>query len=161
MNTEEYENGKELHKSVLLNESLEILNIVAGDIYLDATLGGGGHSAEVWKRFGTKVVIAGIDADSEAVEIARSRLSIEGAQPKFTVLNFRHIDKVPELLNLGQPSKILFDLGWNKMQFETEEGKVGRGFSFQHDEPLVMTFASESSDAPFTARTIVNEWEEE
>lgn len=150
-----------MHVPVLLNESLGILNIAEGDIYLDATLGGGGHAAEVWNRFGNKVVIAGIDADSQAVEIAKSRLSIEGAEPKFAVLNFRHIDNVPELLGIGKPNKILFDLGWNKMQFETGGDEVGRGFSFQHDEPLVMTFASESSDAAFTARTIVNEWGEE
>ncbi|HEY4516305.1 MAG TPA: 16S rRNA (cytosine(1402)-N(4))-methyltransferase RsmH [Candidatus Paceibacterota bacterium] len=149
------------HIPVLLKESLEILNIEEGDIYLDATLGNGGHSEEVWKRFPKKVTLAGIDADSDAVEVAKTRLELLEARPKLAVLNFRNIDKVTEILEIGNPDKILFDLGWNRSQFEAPAGGVGRGFSFQKDEPLLMTFSTDSKGAPFTAETIVNEWQEE
>jgi 16S rRNA (cytosine1402-N4)-methyltransferase len=143
-----------MHIPVLLNESIDLLQIEAGDVFLDATEGLGGHTEEVWKRFGDSVVMAGIDADPEAIDIARARLETAGmSEVKLAVLNFRDIDKAVEVLDIKQPTKILFDLGWNKSQFE--EGK--RGFSFQHDEPLNMAFGK----SEFNAADIVNSWEEE
>jgi 16S rRNA (cytosine1402-N4)-methyltransferase len=147
------------HLPVLLKESIDILSLQEGDAYLDATLGGGGHAAEVYKRLGKKVTILGVDADPTAVEAAKVRLEVEGASPKVTCLNFRRIGEVPEILG-AKPSKILFDLGWNKSQFDTDPGAQGRGFSFQKDEPLLMTFGSEPVMG-FTAEDIVNEWDEE
>ncbi len=132
-----------MHQSVLLQEALDILDLHEGDIYLDATLGQGGHAHEVAQRFGEKVKILGIDADPKAVEMSQARVKTG----KFQVLNFR------EIRNLGVelPNKILFDLGWNKFQFE--EGN--RGFSFQKDEPLMMNYG----ESKFTASDIVNTWE--
>lgn len=145
------------HTPVLLKESLNLLDLQPGDIYLDATVGGGGHAEEVWKRMDKDVVISGIDADPQAIEMARLRLEMAGLkcehEAKLAVLNFRNIDRAPELLNIARPTKILFDLGWNKVQFE--EG--GRGFSFQKDEPLNMAFGA----SEFTAYDIVNSWDEE
>lgn len=141
------------HIPVLLKESIDALDIKPGGIYLDCTLGNGGHAEEVWRRYGERVAIAGIDADPQAVEIAKQRLEAQGASPKFTTLNFRNVDKARELLGIGEPTALLMDLGWNAKQFE--EG--GRGFSFDKDEPLKMTYG----DAPFTAEEIVNSWEEE
>src|SRR3989344_6973587 len=139
------------HIPVLLKESLDLLDIKEGDTYLDATIGEGGHAFEVYKKFRDKVHISGIDADPLAVKKAEERLIKEGAHPKFVNLNFREIEKAPEVLGISNPDKILFDLGWNKSQFE----QGGRGFSFQEDEPLLMTFG-ERSVSGFTASDIVN-----
>lgn len=146
----------EYHRPVLLKETIDILDLQPGETYFDCTLGNGGHAEEVWRRFGKEVTIAGIDADAEAAEISQERLELAGAKPKITVRNFRNIGRAIELLEVGKPQAILFDLGWNTRQFE----ESGRGFSFDKDEPLLMTFG-EAEQAKFTAEEIVNEWEEE
>lgn len=148
------------HKSVLLKESLDLLNLEEGDQYLDATLGQGGHAEEVFLRLGKRIKIAGIDADIDAVNFSKQRLEKLGANPKFMVLNFRDIEKSIEALQIDTPNKILYDLGWNRNQFDSELGEEGRGFSFMKDEPLVMTFSKDAKDSEFTAYDIVNSWEE-
>lgn len=144
------------HTSVLLQEAIDGLELQAGDVYLDATTGSGGHMEEVWRRFKDQIVLAGIDADEMSVEITREKLDLSGAKPKLAVLNFRNIDKAPEILDVKNPTKILFDLGWSSDQFE--EG--GRGFSFQKDEPLVMSFKSNVGKENTTAHDVVNKWQE-
>lgn len=139
-----------MHIPVLLKEVIDLLDIHEGDIYLDATVGEGGHALGIWKGLGSKVEIIGIDADPSAIEGMREKLK-EG---KFAVLNFREIDRAPKILEIEKPSKILFDLGWSKSQFEESK----KGFSFERDEPLDMRFGTGSE---FTAGDIVNNWEEE
>ena len=146
-----------LHVPVLLKQVVEGLDLKEGDIYLDATLGAGGHMEAVYEALQDKVTLLGIDADSSAIDVAKARLELLGAKPKLAVSNFRNIDKALEILGSERPSKILFDLGWNAMQFS--EG--GRGFSFQKDEPLSMTLDSDPENAVFTAYDVVNSWEEE
>src|SRR3989344_1804737 len=151
-----------LHKSVLLKEAIDGLNFQEGDVYLDATLGAGGHIEEVYARRGNQVAIYGIDADETAIQIAKERLELLGAKPTLTVLSFRNIDKAQMLLNMNAPDKILFDLGWSAMQMETPKGETGRGFSFLRDEPLVMTLSKASATADqVTAYDVVNTWQEE
>lgn len=145
-----------LHKSVLLKKAIDGLELQRGDVYLDATLGAGGHSEEVYKRLKEAVVIGGIDADESATALAKERLELLGAKPHFGVLNFRNIAKAPELLGIENPSKILFDLGWSSIQLE--EG--GRGLSFGKDEPLLMTLGKPDPDQ-VTAYEVVNLWGEE
>ena len=145
------------HASVLLKEVIDGLSFEEGDVYLDATLGSGGHMEEVWQKMKEKVTLSGIDADEMSVTITRERLSLSGAKPKLAVLNFRNIDKVSEIMDIKKPTKILFDLGWSSDQFE--EG--GRGFSFQKDEPLLMTFKQEAGEEDTTAYDVVNKWKEE
>jgi len=145
------------HESVLLKESIDGLELKPGDVYLDATLGSGGHMEEVWQRLNNKVVIAGIDADQMSVDISKERMDLLNAKPKLAVLNFRNINKAPEILDIKNPTKILFDLGWSSDQFD--EG--GRGFSFQKDEPLLMTFKNEIKEEDTTANDVVNHWSEE
>ncbi|MEK7669230.1 MAG: 16S rRNA (cytosine(1402)-N(4))-methyltransferase RsmH [Patescibacteria group bacterium] len=145
------------HESVLLKESIDGLELEAGDVYLDATTGSGGHMEEVWQRMKDKVIIAGIDADQMSVDISQERMDLSGAKPKLAVLNFRNIDKAPEILGIKNPTKILFDLGWSSDQFD--EG--GRGFSFQKDEPLLMTFKNDVREEDTTASDVVNRWGEE
>lgn len=144
------------HESVLLQEAIDGLSFEDGDIYLDATTGSGGHMEEVWRRMGKRVEIAGIDADEMSISITKARLDSE-VKPKLVVLNFRDIEKAPEILGIKNPNKILFDLGWSSDQFE--EG--GRGFSFQKDEPLLMTFKREVNEEDTTAYDVVNKWSEE
>ena len=146
-----------MHKSVLLKEVMDGLDMEDGDIYFDATVGSGGHMEEVWKRMGGGVVLLGIDADETSLSITRAKLDLCGAKASLAVSNFRNIDKRVENLGLGRPTKILFDLGWSTDQFE--EG--GRGFSFQKDEPLLMTFASKAGEEDLTASEVVNDWAEE
>ena len=143
-------NVRMVHQPVLLKEVIELLDIHEGDIYLDATVGEGGHALEIKKRCGSKVEIVGIDADPRAIERIREKFK-EG---KFEVLNFREIDRAPKTLGIESPNKILFDLGWSKEQFALGS----RGFSFQIDEPLDMRYGKESK---FNAYDIVNKWQEQ
>lgn len=145
------------HTSVLLQEAIDGLELQSGDIYLDATVGSGGHMEEVWRRFKDQIILAGIDADEMSVAITKEKLDLSGAKAKLAVLNFRNINQAPEILGIKNPTKILFDLGWSSDQFE--EG--GRGFSFQKDEPLVMSFKSKADEEDTTAYDVVNKWQEE
>ena len=145
------------HKSVLLQESIDGLDLQIGDVYLDATAGSGGHLEEVWRRFADRVTLIGLDADSTSLTITKERLDLVGAKVKLLELNFRHIDKALELFEIKNPDKILFDLGWSSDQFEGG----GKGFSFQKDEPLLMTFKKEVTDEDTTAYEVVNRWNEE
>lgn len=150
-----------LHKSVLLQEAIDGLSLEEGDVYLDVTVGSGGHMEEVWKRMKNKVVLCGIDADEMSISIAKERLDLLGAKPKLSVLNFRSIEKAADILGVPRPNKILFDLGWSSDQFLGEEEQGGRGFSFQKDEPLIMTFKAHASEEDTTAYDVVNNWSEE
>lgn len=143
------------HIPVLSKEVIEFLDIKEGDVYLDATLGEGGHAEEIFERFGNRVEISGIDTDSDAVEVVKTRLAKSGINLRVTTLNFRDIDRAPEVLGIKKPDKILFDLGWSKWQFE----ESGRGFSFQKDEPLLMTLTKDVEGV--TAETILNSWDED
>ena len=147
-----------LHKSVLLQEAIDSLDLREGDLYLDATVGSGGHMQYVWEKFGNKVTLLGIDVDSMSISIAKEKMELLGVKPHFIRLNFRNIDKVlEEIENSKKPNKILFDLVWSSDQFE--EG--GRGFYFNKDEPLVMTLNKDVSEEDVTAYDVVNAWAEE
>lgn len=153
------------HASVLLQETIDGLSFEEGDIYLDATVGSGGHMEEVWRRMKNQVTLCGIDADETSLSITKERLGLVGAKPKLAMLNFRSIDKVPEIFGIKEPTKILFDLGWSTDQFfgsaMDDSSEVGRGFSFQKDEPLLMTFKREAGEEDTTAYDVVNKWSEE
>src|SRR5581483_7723783 len=145
-----------VHQSVLLNQSLDNLDLKDGDIFLDATLGGGGHSAEIARRFGERVEIIGFDLDPQALQLAKE--AIEPFSRKFAlkVANFRNLDQALDELGKPKVTKILFDLGLSSNELE----RSGKGFSFQKDEPLLMTFGN-PENSPLTARNIVNTWQEE
>jgi 16S rRNA (cytosine1402-N4)-methyltransferase len=81
-----------IHKTVLLQEAIDGLDIKNGDIFVDGTLGGGGHSEEVAKRFGDSVVMIGIDLDPEAISRATARLSSLNSNVKYLQGSFRNID---------------------------------------------------------------------
>jgi 16S rRNA (cytosine1402-N4)-methyltransferase len=146
-----------IHKSVLLNEAIQGLDIREGDIFLDCTLGNGGHSLEVFKRFGTSVKIVGLDADSDAIARSAERLASFGCEIIAVAANFRHVSAVLDGLDIPKVDRVLMDLGLSSNQIE----ESGRGFTFQKDEPLLMTFSNELGDGSLTAQAIVNFWDEE
>lgn len=139
------------HTSVLLDESIEGLNIRKGGIYVDATLGGGGHTEEILKRAAEGRVI-GIDQDDYAIERATEKLKGYG---NFTAVknNFSQIDEVLDDLNIEKADGILFDLGVSSFQLDIPE----RGFSYNNDMPLDMRMDKSRTT---TARHIVNGYEE-
>jgi len=150
-----------MHVSVLLQESIDGLEIKNGDIFVDGTLGGGGHFEEVAKRFGDSVVMIGIDLDPDAIVRTKERLSTYNLKVHYIQESFRNIDTILDTVGFPKVDKILLDIGLSSNQFEDS----GRGFSFQKDEPLIMSFKKNlTEDLPaqvgdLTAKEIVNTWE--
>ncbi|MTL62929.1 16S rRNA (cytosine(1402)-N(4))-methyltransferase RsmH, partial [Turicibacter sanguinis] len=139
------------HYSVLLRESIENLEIKEDGIYVDCTLGGGGHSSEILKRLTTGHLYS-FDQDSFAIENATKRLKEIG--DNFTIIksNFVHLKEELNARGVMKIDGIIFDLGVSSPQFDTPE----RGFSYNHDAKLDMRMDQE---AELSAYEIVNEWE--
>lgn len=146
----------ETHRSVLLHEAIEGLDIKPGSVVVDATLGGAGHSRAINNLLGKDGILIGIDADSDAIARARAALSDSKATIHLIEGNFRNLSKILEGLHVKKINSIIFDLGWSAYHLG-----VGRGFSFRKDEPLLMTYAKDATEGTLTARQIVNEWDEE
>lgn len=140
-----------IHTTVLLHESIDGLNLHKGSIYLDGTLGSGGH-AEYALEKGAKVI--GMDRDLEAIERSKKRL---GKDAIFINESYRNLDTVLDSLKIPKIDAFMLDLGLSSDQFETS----GRGFTFQKDEPLLMTFKKDLTENDLTAHEIVNTWDEE
>lgn len=143
------------HTSVLLNESVESLNLKEGKVFLDGTLGAGGHSARVAEKFGDNVEIIGLDRDPEAIKRSEERLRTLTTNAYFRNESFKDLDQVLESLGISNVDAILFDLGISSDQLDAR----GRGFSFQRDEPLDMTMSN--SGESFNAKTILNTFDED
>ena len=144
------------HIPVLKKESIDGLAIKKGDIIVDGTLGGGGHTFEMIKRYGKDIKIIGLDLDIDA---SGRTLKLIGDIPRdFTFVNagFQDIDKVLKDLKIESVNSILLDLGISSFQLEV----AGRGFSFLKDEPLLMTMKKDLTKEDLTAKEIVNTWEE-
>jgi 16S rRNA (cytosine1402-N4)-methyltransferase len=146
-----------IHIPVLKDESLDGLNIQKGDVIVDGTLGGGGHTFEIIKRFGQDVKIIGLDLDVDAKVRTESLIGDTSNNFIFKNSGFQDIDKVLEDLKIEKVDKILLDLGISSFQLEV----AGRGFSFLKDEPLLMTMKKDPKDEDLTAKDIVNTWDEE
>ncbi len=144
------------HITVLRNEAVKALAIKKAHVVVDATLGSCGHSSEIIGQLGKSGVFIGIDADPRAIELAPEKLPKGTCAIHLRVGNFKDIDSILEKLGITQVDAILADLGWRMEQF----GGNGKGFSFQSDEPLVMTYG-DPKEYPFTARDIVNDWKEQ
>ncbi len=145
----------ESHITVLLKETVEALRILPDHTVVDATLGSGGHSREILTRLDTRGHYIGIDADPRAIEHAQEVLT-GTCTMHFSQGNFRAIDSILNTQGIHSVNGIIADLGWRMEQFSGN----GKGFSFQIDEPLLMTFG-DPSDYVFTAHDIVNEWDGE
>ena len=140
------------HKSVLLDEVIENMNINPAGIYVDGTLGGGGHSYEIAARLTTGRLI-GLDQDEAAIEAAGLRLA--EADGKVTIIrsNYSEIKKVLNSIQIDKVNGILLDLGVSSYQLDTPE----RGFSYREDAPLDMRMDKRNDK---TARTIINDYDE-
>lgn len=141
------------HTSVLLHETVDGLNVRPDGIYVDATLGGGGHAFEVCSRLGGKGRFIGIDQDADAIEAAKKRL--EGFGEKVTIIRSNYRDMKPQLQKRGIDSVdgIVVDLGVSSYQLDTAD----RGFSYRVDAPLDMRMDQRQE---MTARDIVNDYSE-
>jgi 16S rRNA (cytosine1402-N4)-methyltransferase len=122
------------HTPVLLQEAVESLACHPSGIYVDGTLGGGGHAFEILKRTGPDGKLVGIDADEEALAEAEKRLEPFGERKILVRSNFSYLSEVLAKLNINRVDGILLDLGISSHQLETPE----RGFSFALDAPLDM-----------------------
>ena len=138
------------HKSVLLWECIDALNIRPNGIYLDGTLGGGGHSLEICRRL-TNGRLIGVDRDQVALEAAKKRLSRHARKVTLVHDNFENIALILDALNLDKIDGMLFDLGVSSPQLD--DGS--RGFSYMADAPLDMRMDQGSS---LTAYEIVNNY---
>lgn len=141
------------HVSVLLQETVDGLNVKPDGIYVDGTLGGGGHSYEVCTRLGVKGSIIGIDQDEAAIEAASIRLKDFGE--KVTIVRSNYCDMKSRLHELGidKVDGIMLDLGVSSYQLDTAD----RGFSYREDAALDMRMDQRSE---MTARDIVNDYSE-
>ena len=141
------------HKSVLLNETIEGFKIKPDGIYVDGTLGGGGHSFEIAARLNEKGRLVGIDQDEAAIEAAGNRLSEFGSRVTIVRSNYRNTKSVLASLGITGIDGMMLDLGVSSYQLDTEE----RGFSYRFDTPLDMRMDQRQS---LTAKNIVNEYSE-
>ena len=141
------------HKSVLLFECIEALNIRNGYTYVDCTTGGGGHSLEIAKRMGKDSRLICFDQDTDAIKAAKERLIEFSDRVTFVNENFSSLGSVLEDLKVDNLGGVLADLGCSSYQFDTPE----RGFSYMNDATLDMRM---NKDAPLSAYNVVNEYSE-
>lgn len=137
------------HDSVLKNEVIHFLDIKPAGVYLDATLGGGGHAFLVASRMNDQGLLIGIDQDQTALQAAREKLLNVNPQVKTFWSNFEAIPELLRDLKISEIDGVLFDLGVSSPQLDEEE----RGFSFKNEAPLDMRM---DRSQPFSAAHLVN-----
>jgi 16S rRNA (cytosine1402-N4)-methyltransferase len=144
------------HVTVLLNETVAGILPKSGGVYVDGTLGAGGHTEKICE-LAPKSTIIGIDADADAIERAKARLA---GMPCTLLTSNNFNDKLSEILDefqIDEVDGVLLDLGMSSDQLD----RSGRGFSFLRDEPLKMTMKSRISENELDAYKIINSFNEE
>jgi len=144
---------QEYHKPVLLSETIALLDVKEGGAYVDCTLGGGGHGAEMAGRIGPNGLLIGIDRDPEAIEHVRSRLEEYSERVRLVQGDFRDLTAILKSEGVGEVDGVLFDFGVSSHQLDAE-----RGFSFMRDEPLDMRM--DPAGGGVSAADIVNSYTE-
>ena len=139
------------HKSVLLQECIDALNIRPDGIYLDGTLGGAGHSSQIARRLTEGGRLIGVDRDRTALAAAKERLAPYADRVTLVHSNFAEIDAILDSLGIPAVDGMLFDLGVSSPQLDD----ASRGFSYMADAPLDMRM---DKDDALTAGEIVNTW---
>ena len=141
------------HVSVMLGPTVDLLGVREGGVYVDGTLGGGGHSAEILRRLNGTGHLYGIDRDNDALAAATARL---GGAGNFTAIkgNFHDVRALLEARGVSRIDGMMIDLGVSSYQLDTAE----RGFSYHADAPLDMRM---DQDQALTAADIVNTWPKE
>ncbi len=122
------------HIPVMVEETMTLLRCEPHQVYVDATLGGGGHALEILKRTAPDGIVIGIEWDEEAISEAKKTLSLFGERIKIFHENFIHLPELLRTMRIEQMDGILFDLGLSSIQLENKE----RGFSFRGEGPLDM-----------------------
>lgn len=147
------------HTTVLLDEAVDMLQVAPGHTVVDATLGGAGHFKKLLHTLGERGTLIGIDADPEAVGRARAVVAADTRANRPTVHvvedNFSNLTSIAARVGVSSLNGALFDLGWSGYHLTS-----GRGFSFQSEEPLYMTYGRPES-ASRTAADIVNSMPED
>ncbi len=141
------------HTPVLLNETIEGLNVQPGGRYIDCTVGEGGHSAAILDKSSPGGQLLGFDADPQAIKTARTALREYGKSVLLVNENFNHLEEIAAEHHFQPVHGILFDLGISSAQLAHE----ARGFSFSTDAPLDMRMSPEQD---LTAAQIVNDYSE-
>ena len=148
-----------VHQPVLLKEVIEILNPQSGQIYIDATIGGGGHAKEILERIKPNGKLLGIDWDKEQIDRLKIKFS-EYLKSNNLILvndNYKNLENIIKQYNFHKVDGVLFDLGFSRYHIE----ESGKGFSFQKNEPLIMRYHELEGTSEITAAEIVNTWPEE
>ena len=144
------------HTTVLLKQTIDLLDIKAGDIVVDATTGNAGHTKEAGSRAKNLTLIC-IDADETAIEQAKNNLLTTEATKIFAISYFDQLKDIINKNHIQNIDKAIFDLGLRTDQLENAE----RGFSFKSNGPLKMTFQNNPDENSVTAYDVVNDWGEE
>ena len=144
----------EIHYSVLKKESIDSLNLKKGLVVVDATVNRAGHALEIAKKIGATGTLIIFDLDKQALEYSKQKLEQLEKGPKIYSVhsNYRNIKSELEKIGITKVDRIFADLGLSSQELEFS----GRGFSFQKDEPLHMTFQSEVGPETFTAADLIN-----
>lgn len=142
------------HVSVLLHELVDGVFTIPNGIYVDCTLGGGGHTLELAKKVGPDALLIGVDQDEEAIQAAGKRLEHIGCRHCLIHENFSNIGKILDEKQIDSVNGFLFDLGVSSYQLDEGE----RGFSYMHDGRLDMRMDQRN---PLTAYDVVNRYSED
>ncbi len=157
-------NTEILHIPVLKKEAIQGLLVSPHDIYLDGTLGSGGHAEFAIENAGGDITVIGLDKDNNALARSKNRLEnfvkekgYKNTKLYFIQSSFGDIDKVLNNIGIEKADKIILDIGVSSEEIDIS----GRGFSFKRDEPLLMTLKDTVEEGDITAEIIVNTWGEE
>jgi len=142
-----------MHIPVLLKEVLDIFNPRPGEIYIDATINGGGHAKAILERIGSGGKLMGIDWDCELIQNLKESLNFKNL--KLICDNYANLGTIVRKYNLDKVDGILFDLGFSGYHLENAK----KGFSFLKNEPLDMRYNRETNE--LTASKIINTWPKE
>ena len=141
------------HTSVLLEESIDNLHIRPDGIYVDGTLGGGGHSSAICEKLSADGLLIGIDRDRDALSAAEERLRTYPCRKELVQSNYAEIKQVLRELDIEAVDGAILDLGVSSFQLDNAD----RGFSYMQDSPLDMRM---DQDAPFSAYDVVNGYDQ-
>ncbi len=151
-------NTSSVHVSVLLTETLQVLAPHKGDVFVDGTVGSGGHASAIAASVSGDIQMHCFDVDQAALDVARDTIAAaQCANVRFYHMNARMAPDALRAAGVSYVDKVLLDVGMRSDQLETS----GRGFSFLRDEPLLMTLSDVPVPDALTARRIVNDWDED
>ena len=146
--------NSQYHIPVMTSEVLEFLNLKMDGVYIDGTIGAGGHTNEILSNLSSKAKVIGLDRDNDALEISKKRLIHFKKQISLHHSSYHHISNIMKLNHISKVDGILLDLGLSSMQLNTKN----RGFSFQKNDRIDMRFDQSSGE---TANELINRLSQE